>query len=80
LVRPDDVDEDSDAWIRQRQALAADAERSTGNRTQVLELSAAELASAVDQDEALISSLRTHARVLRGPPAHELFGSSGSVR
>lgn len=74
LVRPDDVDDDNDAWSRQRQILAAAAERWTGNRTHVLELSVAELASAVDQDEALVASLREDARVLLGPPARDLFG------
>lgn len=73
VVRTDDVDEDGDAWVRQRQTLAAAVERWTGNQTQVLELSRAELASAVDKDEALIASLRRDGRVLVGPPAPELF-------
>lgn len=38
------------------------AERWTGNRTHVLELSVAELAFAVEQDEALVASLREDAR------------------
>jgi predicted nucleotidyltransferase len=77
VVRPDDVDEDDDAWVRQRQTLAAEAERWTGNRTQVLELSRAELTSALDRGEALISSLRRDGRVLVGPPAPELFEGTG---
>ena len=79
VIRPDDVDDDDDAWNRQRQMLAVDAERWTGNRTQVLELSLAELASAIDRDEALIASLRQDARVLVGPPARALFGSGGII-
>lgn len=80
LVRRDEVDDEDEGWARQRHALATGAERWTGNRTQIMELSIAELAIAIDHDEALIEALRAHARVLVGPPVRQLFGSDGAVR
>lgn len=80
LVRPDDIDDDDEVWNHQRRTLAADAERWTGNPTHVLELTVAELATAVDRDEAFVASLRQDARVLVGRPLRELLGLGGVVR
>lgn len=74
LVRPDAVDEDDAQWRQQRQELARSAQRWTGNRVQILEMSAAELARAVDLGEPLIAALDDDARVLVGAPIGELLG------
>lgn len=66
LVRPDDVLDDDEAWAICRHDLAVSAEAWSGNRVQVLELSAAELTAAVEADEPLVESLRHDARWLCG--------------
>lgn len=75
LVRPDTVDPDDERWYGQRHAFAKTVERWTGNTAQIIELSAAELAQAVDDEAELIASLRREARVLVGPELSELVGS-----
>lgn len=62
LVRPDVVEEHDGRWRRQRYDLAGQAERWTGNRAQIVELSVAELARAVDLEEEIVTSLRTDGR------------------
>jgi hypothetical protein len=79
LVRPDDVDEDHAAWRGQRHELARSAERCTGNRTQIVELSAAELAHAVAVEDRLVASLRQDGHALAGPALEELLGAAGAA-
>jgi predicted nucleotidyltransferase len=77
LVRSDEVAEDDERWSRQRHELARKAERWTGNRAQILELSATELSVAVERNEDLVRSLRRDGRVLCGPTIKDLVGSGG---
>jgi predicted nucleotidyltransferase len=77
LVRSDEVAEDHERWSRQRHELARKAERWTGNRAQILELSATELSVAVERNEDLVRSLRRDGRVLYGPTINDLVGSGG---
>lgn len=72
VIRPDAVGPNDDAWTAQRHALARQAESWSGNRVQVLELSAAELAEAVQHDEPLIEGLRQDAVSLVGDIASAL--------
>jgi predicted nucleotidyltransferase len=77
LVRSDEVAEGHEWWSRQRHELARKAERWTGNRAQILELSATELSVAVERNEDLVRSLRRDGRVLYGPTINDLVGSGG---
>lgn len=66
LVRSDDLDADDEAWAEQRHELARSIEQWTGNAVQVLELSTAELATAVRRKEPLIAELQADGVVLAG--------------
>lgn len=66
LVRPEDVDSDDESWDAQRESLVRDLERRTGNRVQVVELSAAEFSEAVARNEPLIGSIRNDGVIVAG--------------
>jgi predicted nucleotidyltransferase len=76
LVRPDAVDAEDASWEAQRHRLEREVERWTGNRCQVVELSRADLAQAVDADDGLAGGLRHDGRSLAGPPVGELLAPS----
>jgi DNA-binding transcriptional ArsR family regulator len=73
LIRPDDVPEDDAGWTAQRYHLARQVERWTGNNTQIVELSSAELDRAINQGDDLIAAVRRDGYVVVGPKLRSLL-------
>lgn len=76
VIRPDDVAEDDAAWTSQRYDLARHIEQWTGNSAQIVELTTAELHSAIKQGEDLITVVRRDGYVLVGPRLQSLLPPS----
>lgn len=72
LVRPDEVDPSDSGWAAQAAALVECVSRWTGNRCELLELSATEVARLVTSNDALIDSLRRDAIHIIGQHVHSL--------
>lgn len=66
LVRPDDVEYEDAVWEAQRYELQRATATWAGNRVQVVEVSAAELAQAIRRVEPLVENLRADGIVLAG--------------
>jgi predicted nucleotidyltransferase len=75
LIRPDALAEDDAAWMTQRYDLARHLERWTGNNAQIVELTSAELHSAIKQGDALIAAVRRDGYVLAGPKLRSLLAN-----
>jgi predicted transcriptional regulator len=74
VVRAATVADDDPTWSEQVGSLARQVERSTGNRTHIVELSEPELRDAAHHDEPLIESLRTEARTIVGKDIRDHVG------
>jgi predicted nucleotidyltransferase len=66
IVRGESVQGDDLAWRRQVDHVASELELKSGNHVQVVELSVAEMESAIAEDQPLITSLRRDGVVLTG--------------
>ncbi len=75
VVREDHVDPDG-PWAEQVHATGNELEARTGNAVQFVHVSATDLATAVREEQPLISSLRLDGRVLVGPDLRELLGTA----
>jgi predicted nucleotidyltransferase len=73
LVRQNEIGEDDPSWMAQRHDLARVVRTWSGNNAQVIEMSMAELATAVAREEDLIPNLRRDGVVLTGPPLAQLL-------
>ncbi len=73
LIRPDDIAEGDDAWTAQRYDLARRLERWTGNSTQIIELTSAELDRAIEQGDDLVAAVRRDGYVLVGQMLRSLL-------
>ncbi|MCL1693699.1 MAG: nucleotidyltransferase domain-containing protein [Actinomycetia bacterium] len=71
VVRPDGIDLENDVWRGQLGDLALIIEERSGNRVQLVEITRAELADAIESNEPLIESLRREARALVGEDLRE---------
>lgn len=80
VVRAETVADDDPAWSGPLGSLARQVERSTGNRTHLVELSEPELRNAVHRDEPLIGSLRTEARTILGKDIRNLIRHKKTTR
>jgi len=73
VVRPDQVDGADQTWLQQSSQLAERAHAWAGNSVEILEMTASELAAALQRGDRLIEDLRTDAVVLSGRrPRHLL--------
>jgi predicted nucleotidyltransferase len=75
IIRPDSVDEDEERWRAQSNTLTDAIEQQTGNRVQLVELSATEMMDAAASREPLLTSLERDAVVLAGRDPDEAFES-----
>lgn len=74
VVRPDDVDDDSDpAWLQQVDTLSDHISRWTGNGCEILELSATDLKDMIRRDERLVDELRRDAIPLVGTSPRQIL-------
>ena len=76
LVRPGRVDEGDRAWLEQRDTLARQVLRWTGNHAGIAEVAEGELTSLVHADPPIVGELRRDAVVLYGAPIERLIGAS----
>jgi predicted nucleotidyltransferase len=76
LVRPDRVDADDQTWVEQRDALARQVLRWTGNRAGIAEVAKDELAPLIKSRRPIVGELRRDAVVLHGVPVERLLGES----
>jgi predicted nucleotidyltransferase len=67
LIRDDAIQEDDQAWSAQRYEVARHLQRWTGNTVQIVELSLAELRSAIWRQEPLIAEVRRDGLAVAGP-------------
>lgn len=73
LVRPALVDEEDRVWVEQRDELATQIRRWTGNPAGLAELGEEELQHVREQAPPIVGELRRDAIALHGPPIAELL-------
>lgn len=66
VVRPGDVAEDDDSWVEPLETWRRAVRRLTGNRVELLEVGAAEVATKLTEAEAVWSDIRREGRVVHG--------------
>jgi predicted nucleotidyltransferase len=66
VVRPDEIDEDDDAWAESLEGFRRDVRRLTGNPVEVLEVSADEAASRLTGRSPVWADIRREGRVVHG--------------
>nr|WP_276611052.1 nucleotidyltransferase domain-containing protein [Kineococcus siccus] len=76
VVRADDVDADG-PWGEQLHATGEELEALTGNPVQFVQVTTAQLATAVREAQPLITGLRQDGRVLVGPSLRALLAAGG---
>ncbi|HET6449208.1 MAG TPA: nucleotidyltransferase domain-containing protein [Conexibacter sp.] len=74
FVRPDRVSEDDQTWLEQRDTLARQVQRWTGNHAGIVEVSQGALASLVERQPPIVGELRRDAVVLYGAQIERLLG------
>lgn len=74
LVRPRAVGEDDSTWTAQRDELAVQIRRWTGNGAGLVEVGEEELKRLREQAPPIVAELREDGIVLHGPAIAELFG------
>jgi predicted nucleotidyltransferase len=75
VVRPDDVDEDDEKWAASMERLHTDGRHLTGNRLEVLEVGASEVASLLNSRRPLWADIRRDGRVVHGLSIEDLRGA-----
>lgn len=74
VARRDDVKEDDPGWQEQINRLARNVQRWTGNRAGIVEMAESDRGWLLDEQPAILSSLRTDAITLAGPGVTTLIG------
>ena len=75
VVRRDDVPEDDPAWQEQLDRLARNVQRWTGNRAGIVEIGESDRSWLLDEEPAILSSLRSDAVTLDGPEVTAIIGA-----
>jgi hypothetical protein len=76
LIRPDAIEEDDARWTTQRHDLAHAVRQWSGNDTQIVEMSAGELATATEHEEDLITNLRRDGVVVSQVRRRSIYGKT----
>jgi hypothetical protein len=79
VLRPDDVDDGSDAWLTQISELASKIWTWSGNSCEVLELSSTEFHAMVDGGHRLAHELRADAVVISGTRPADLIPAGATA-
>ena len=74
VVRPDEIDEDDDAWAESLEGFRRDVRQLTGNPVEVLEVSAGEAASRLTGRSSAWADIRREGRVVHGLELDRLRG------
>jgi hypothetical protein len=78
VVRPTGIEDDDDTWASSVEQLRTGARCLTGNRLEVLEVGASEVASSLRSRRPLWADIRRDGRVVHGLSLDDLRGASGA--
>jgi predicted nucleotidyltransferase len=75
VVRPGNVDEDDEKWATSMERLQGEGRRLTGNRLELLEVDASEVAALLNSRRPLWADIRHDGRVVHGLSLEDLRGA-----